>query len=74
MRWPQVFDGEGARRDRARDWELTALVTVAVAVAVGAGLLAAVTSPPWAPGDLLVGTYFAAVSLMLWDKALESSA
>jgi hypothetical protein len=66
MRWPQVLDGEGARRDRARDWELTALVTLAVAV--GAGVLAAVTSPPWPPGDLLVATYFAAVSLMLWGQ------
>ena len=36
-----------------------------LAVAAGAGVLAAVTSPPWAPGDLLVATYFAGVSLML---------
>lgn len=66
MRCPQVLDGEGARTDRARDWELTAGVTLAFAV--GAGVLAAVTSPPWAPGDLLVATYFAAVSLMLWGQ------
>ncbi len=39
-----------------------------LAVAVGAGVLAAVTSPPWAPGDLLVATYFAAVRLMLWGQ------
>ena len=39
-----------------------------LAVAVGAGVLAGVTSPPWAPGDLLVATYFAAVSLMLWGQ------
>lgn len=66
MRRPQVLEGEGARRDRARDWELTAGVTLAFAV--GAGVLAAFTSPPWAPGDLLVATYFAAVSLMLWGQ------
>ena len=66
MRWPHVLDGEGARTDRARDWELTAGVTLAFAV--GAGPLAAVTSPPWALGDLLVATYFAAVSLMLWAQ------
>jgi hypothetical protein len=41
---------------------------VTLGVAVGARVLAAVTSPPWAPGDLLVATYFAAVSLMLWGQ------
>lgn len=39
-----------------------------LAVAVGGGMLAAVTSPPWTLGDLLVATYFAAVSLMLWGQ------
>ena len=48
------------------DRELTARVTLGVAV--GGGVLSAVTSPPWAPGDLLVATYFAAVSLMLWGQ------
>ncbi len=66
MRWPHVLGDDGARRDRARDWELTAGVTLAFAV--GAGVLAAVMSPPWPPGDLLVATYFAAVSLMLWGQ------
>jgi hypothetical protein len=66
MRWPRVLGDEGARRDRARDWELTARVTLAVAV--GAGVVAAVTTPRWAPGDLLVATYFAAVSLLLWGQ------
>jgi hypothetical protein len=66
MRWPRVLGGDGARRYRASDWELTARVTLAAAV--GAGVLSAVTSPPWAPGDLLVATYFAAASLMLWGQ------
>ena len=39
-----------------------------LAVAVGVGVLAAVVSPPWAPGDVLVATYFAAASLMLWGQ------
>ncbi|MFZ0973682.1 MAG: hypothetical protein WAN22_15735 [Solirubrobacteraceae bacterium] len=65
MWWPRVHGSEEVR-DRARDWELTARVTLAVAM--GAGVLAAVTSPAWAPGDLLVATYFAAVSLMLWGQ------
>ena len=67
MRWPHVRGDERARRDRARDWELTARATLAVAL--GAGVLAAVMSPPWAPGDLLVATYFAAVSLILWGQS-----
>lgn len=66
MRWPHVLGGEGALRDRASDWELTARVTLGAAV--GAGVLSAVTSPAWAPGDLLVATYFAAASLMLWGQ------
>ena len=43
-----MLGGDGARRDRARDWDLTARVTLVVAV--GAGVLAAVMSPPWTPG------------------------
>lgn len=46
MRGPHVPGGGRARRDRARHWELT--VGVTLAVAVGGGNLAAVTSPPWA--------------------------
>jgi hypothetical protein len=71
MRWPQVPGDEGARTDRACDWELTARVTLAVAA--GAGVLAPVMSPPWAPGDLLVATYFAAVSLLLWGQGTRIS-
>jgi len=62
MRWPHVLGREGARGDRASDWELTARVTLAAAV--GAGVLSAVASLPWAPGDLLVAIYFAAASLI----------
>ena len=50
---------------RSRDWEHTALV--AFLVAIGAGLLAASNS--WDRGDLLVGIYFAAVSLGLWGQS-----
>ena len=39
-----------------------------LAVAVGAGVLAAVSSPRWDVGDLLVAVYFAAVSLVLWGR------
>ena len=66
MRLPQVHDRDGARGDRARNWELTARVTLAVAV--GAGVLAAVTRPRWDVGDLLIAVYFAAVSLLLWGQ------
>ncbi len=67
MRWRQVRSGDLARRDRARDWERTARLTLLLAVC--AGLLAAATSPRWDVGDLLVGVYFAAVSLMLWAQS-----
>jgi len=40
---------------------------VTLLVAVGAGLLAAVTTPRWNVGDL--GLYFAAVSLLLWAQS-----
>jgi hypothetical protein len=67
MRWRQLAGDDRARTERARDWELTARLTLAVAVGVGA--LAAVASPRWGVGDLLVAVYFAAVSLMLWGQS-----
>jgi len=67
MRWRQLRCDDRTRRDRAHDWELTARVTLGVAVGVGA--LAAVASPRWDVGDLLVAVYFAAVSLMLWGQS-----
>ena len=67
MRWPQVrCSDDGSRVDRARAWEQTARVTLAVAV--GIGVLAAVSSPHWDVGDLLIAVYFAAMSLMLWGQ------
>lgn len=42
---------------------------MALLVAVGAGLLAAATRPRWDAGDLIVGLYFAAVSLLLWAQS-----
>ena len=59
--------GQRARQERARGWERTAALTLLVAV--GAGVLAATSSPRWDVGDLLVGVYFAAVSLMLWVQS-----
>ena len=49
----------------AREWERTA--RVALLVAVGVGVLAAVSR--WAAGDLVVGVYFAAISLLLWAQS-----
>ena len=37
-----------------------------LAAAIGVGLVTAATTPRWDPGDLLVGAYLAAVSLVLW--------
>jgi asparagine N-glycosylation enzyme membrane subunit Stt3 len=67
MWWRRLRGDDAARRDRARDWELTARLTLAVALAVGG--LAAVASPRWDTGDLLVAVYFAAASLMLWGQS-----
>ena len=67
MRWPSVRSGDPARVARARDWERAAGVTLLVAV--GAGLLAAASRPRWDVGDLIVGCYFAAVSLLLWAQS-----
>ncbi|MGB0091290.1 MAG: hypothetical protein WBP81_01935 [Solirubrobacteraceae bacterium] len=67
MRWLWVRSGDPARGARARDWERTA--GVALLVALGAGLLAAATRPRWDVGDLILGSYFAAVSLLLWAQS-----
>ena len=53
------------RAVRAREWERTALVALFVAVA--AGVLAGVSR--WDTGDLVVGVYFAAISLLLWAQS-----
>jgi hypothetical protein len=42
---------------------------VTLLAAVGAGLLAAVAKPRWDTGDLIVGSYFAALSLLLWTQS-----
>jgi hypothetical protein len=65
MQWP-ASSANDLRRDRARDWERTARLTLALAV--GVGVLAAALSPRWNTGDLLVVVYFAAVSLGLWAQ------
>ena len=56
---------DSGRGARAREWERTA--RVALFVAVGAGILAA--AGRWDTGDLVVGAYFAAVSLLLWTQS-----
>lgn len=67
MRRLRLQRDDPTRKERARDWERTA--RVALLTAIGVGLLAAATSPRWAVGNLLVGLYFAAVSLLLWCQA-----
>ena len=44
---------------------------MALAVAIVAGLVAAVRSPGWDVGDLLVAVYLAATSLMLWGQSVR---
>jgi hypothetical protein len=55
---------DSGRAARAGEWERTAWA--ALLVAVGAGVLAAVDR--WDVGDLVVGVYFAAISLLLWTQ------
>ena len=65
MRQSSTRSPDSRSAGRARDWERTA--SVALFVAIGAGVLAAVSS--WDPGDLVVGIYFAAISLLLWVQS-----
>jgi hypothetical protein len=65
MKHPSASGADSRRDARARDWERTA--SVALFVAVGAGVIAA--AGHWDPGDLVVGVYFAAVSLLLWVQS-----
>lgn len=58
-----------SRRERARDWQLTALTALVVAVAVLAW--AATASPPWDAGDVTTGLYFGIVSVALWIQAMR---
>jgi hypothetical protein len=67
MRRQATPSGERASQERTRDWERTA--ALALLVAAGAGVLGATSNPHWEVGDLLVGVYFAAVSLMLWGQS-----
>ena len=56
---------DSARAARAREWERTA--RVGLFVAIGAGVLASVSH--WDTGDLIVGVYFAAISLLVWAQS-----
>jgi len=60
-----IQTADSARAARAREWERTA--RVGLIVAVGAGVLAGVSH--WDSGDLFVGVYFAAISLLLWTQS-----
>ena len=51
-----------------REWKRTA--GIALLVAVIAGVRARLATPRWDPGDLLVGLYFAALSLLSWLHAV----
>lgn len=65
MRHSSTRSADSGRAARAREWERTA--RVALFVAVGVGVLAAVSR--WDAGDLVVGIYFAATSLLLWAQS-----
>lgn len=53
----------------AREWKRTA--GIALLVAVVAGIRAGLATPPWDTGDLLVGLYFAVLSLLFWLRAIR---
>ena len=55
--------------ERAREWKLAAVI--ALLVAAVAGVRAGLATPRWDTGDLLVGLYFAALSLPLWLRAMR---
>jgi hypothetical protein len=65
VRRSSTRSGDSGRDARAREWERTA--GVALFVALGAGVLAAASR--WDAGDLVVGVYFAAISLLLWIQS-----
>ena len=63
-------------RDRKRrryvladEWQRTA--AMALVVAAIAGVHAGAAKPRWDTGDLLVGLYFAVLSLLLWGRAAQ---
>jgi hypothetical protein len=51
----------------AREWAWTSVTSLVVALL--AGLRAITSSSRWGSGDLLVGLYFAALSLLFWARA-----
>lgn len=53
-----------------REWKRTA--GIALLVAVIAGVRARLATPRWDTGDLLVGLYFAALSLLSWLHAVRA--
>jgi hypothetical protein len=65
MKHSSTRSTDSRRAARARDWERTARVSLLVAIS--AGVLAAFNS--WDSGDLVVGIYFAAVSLLMWVQS-----
>ena len=67
VRWLERHGVDPDRSARAREWELTAFVTLVAAVVVGA--LASVASPRSNVGDLVIAVYLAAVSLLLWVQS-----
>lgn len=66
-RSPGSPEDERARRVLALQWALTSGTSLFAAVL--AGLRAMTATPSWDRGDLLVGLYFAALSLLLWARS-----
>lgn len=52
----------------AGEWKRTAVI--ALLIAVVAGIRAQASTPSWDTGDLLVGLYFATLSLVFWLGAI----
>lgn len=58
-----------SRAERAREWKLTALTALVVALAIFGW--AATASPAWDRGDVITGLYFGLLSVCIWVQAIR---